>query len=157
MTQVPMPSSDILANTQIWFSRARPEPTANDISSQFGCHFEEVSEMLVELSSSDPTLSKQLTEAQQACHNLAEYLKGHPGIDLQFNSRINVLDAICDQIVTVTGCGHVLKMDVINGMTEVNRSNWSKFDEQGQPILNPDTHKVLKGPDYSPANLTPYV
>ncbi|MNL46424.1 hypothetical protein D3C87_1691330 [compost metagenome] len=67
-----------------------------------------------------------------------------------------MLDSICDQIVTGTGVAHTLDYDIVGAMTEVNRSNFSKFDDAGLPIYN-EQGKVMKGPNYSPAELSAYL
>ncbi len=42
------------------------------------------------------------------------------------------------------------------GLLEVHRSNMSKLDENGQPIIS-DAGRVVKGPNYRPPNLAPIV
>ncbi|MNF16361.1 hypothetical protein D3C80_2193450 [compost metagenome] len=69
---------------------------------------------------------------------------------------LEMLDGLCDQIVTGTGVAHTLDYDIIGAMTEVNRSNFSKFDAAGQPIYN-EQGKVMKGENYSPAELSAYL
>ena len=75
----------------------------------------------------------------------------HPSNNLAF------LDSIADQLVTATGCATVHGMDPVGALNEVNRSNFSKFDEQGEPIYHPETHKLMKGPNYSEPNLAPFI
>lgn len=161
MTQ-PMPSSDILANTKIWFSRVRPEDqlNGNHFHSQLGCHFEEIAEMIDELEEAQVgTAGVALFEARKAMHTVAEMLKAaaKEGVELvQIANRVKFLDSICDQIVTGVGTAHTQKMDPLNGMIAVNISNYSKFGNDGQPIYD-ENHKMIKGPNYVEANLAPYV
>lgn len=63
---------------------------------------------------------------------------------------------------SVAGCEAVLDtMFEVHGMEglrheaalEVHRSNMSKLGDDGKPIYDPATGKVLKGPNYSPPNL----
>ena len=70
--------------------------------------------------------------------------------------REEFLDGICDQIVTATGVGFMAKMNVAGGFGEVNRSNASKFGENGEPIFDPNL-KLIKGPNYFKPNLKQYI
>lgn len=156
----PLPSSDILANTKIWFTRVRPEPNDQHFHSQLGCHFEEIHEMLLELEPvKDDIDGSLLGIALDAVGNLANALKAAAKVGqtmVTVRDRASFLDSICDQIVTGTGVAHTLNLDVINGMQAVNLSNYSKFGSDGQPIYD-ENHKMMKGPDYVAADLTPYV
>lgn len=69
--------------------------------------------------------------------------------------RVELLDALADQIVTATGVGTFLGMNVPGALAEVNRSNYSKFVD-GEPVFN-ENKKVMKGKDYTPPDLTPYI
>lgn len=145
-----------LPNTAQWFEIARPEPTAQHVTTQVGVHFEEVSEMLEEMAGDTSELNDLINYAQDANHNLAEYLKKNPG-SLALRSRIKFLDALCDQIVTVVGTAHMFKMDIVGALNETNRENFSKFDDKGQPITDPNTGKIMKGPNYLVSDLTPFI
>lgn len=159
MTQ-PMPAQDILANTKIWFTRIRPEPNDQHFHSQLGCHFEEIHEMLLELEPVPEDIDGDLlSKAVNAIDNLAAALKAAAKCGetmVTIRDRVKFLDSVCDQIVTVTGVAHCAKMDPLNGMMEVNKSNYSKFGADGRPIYD-ENMKMTKGPDYVEANLIPYV
>ena len=155
---VNQPSSDIYANTRIWFTRARPDPTPADFTSQLGCHFEEISEMCLEILAPDDVTHELLNDVRVAAHRLAEHLKSNSAmLELGFQDRVKFLDSIADQAVTGCGAAHCAGMDPLNALHQVNLSNWSKFDENGEPIRNPETNKILKGPGYVEADLTPDV
>lgn len=47
-------------------------------------------------------------------------------------------------------------MDVPGGFGEVNRSNLSKFGENGEPIFDQNL-KLIKGPNYFKADLEKYL
>lgn len=49
-----------------------------------------------------------------------------------------------------------LEMDFNGAFAEVHRSNMSKLGLDGKPVLRADG-KVLKGPNYSPANMEAFV
>ena len=146
-----------IARTAEWFALARPEPTRQDFNAQLGVHCEEVSEMLAEMDGKTIQLNVLIGTAQEAMHNLAEYLKKNSAEDLvHIASPLLFLDSLCDQIVTATGVGHTADYDVVGAMKEVNASNFSKFDDEGKPIYN-ESKKVMKGPNYFKADLSQYL
>lgn len=137
--------------TELWFKRAVPKPTKDNLRVQLGCHLEEVVEMLDELVGVDANSEMSRLEASMALSILAEALKsGRFGLEVM--DRRNLLDALADQIVTGTGVGHMLGMDVPEGLTRVNASNFSKFDDNGMPIFK-ENGKIAKGPSYKEPNL----
>lgn len=149
---------DTLANTKLWFEIGRPLPVSKDIHSQLGCHFEEVVEMIDEIEGVHPEAAAALSAARRSLHDLADMLKKNDGIVvIRETKRLKMLDSIVDQLVTVTGVAHVLHMDPVGGLAEANRSNFSKFDDEGKPIYDPVTKKITKGPNYSEPDLTPYI
>lgn len=128
--------SDI-ASVELWFKRAVPTPTDKNRDVQLGCHLEEVVEMLACISVFSGTAEgmETLNKASDALHVLAEGLKKGT-LTHSVNDRKEMLDAICDQLVTGTGVAHMHRMNAAEGLTRVNASNWSKFDENGQPIFD---------------------
>lgn len=130
-----------------WFKLAKPNPTNKDISTQVGCHFEEVSEMLDVL---------RCFRTGQYIADTSQVYKETEGIDIRsFIDKKEMLDALCDQIVTALGVGYMLGFDMQGALAEVNRSNWSKF-ENGKPVIN-ENGKIMKGKDYTEPKLTPYL
>lgn len=132
-----------------WFKKAVPEPNNKNIHTQLGVHFEEVAEMLLALSGDDDQTEVLLHNAYLANHLLAEHLKSNVGalnFDMTNQSKIELLDALCDQIVTATGVGHMMNMGLPAALEEVNASNYSKF-VNGEPIFN-ENKKIMKGPNY---------
>lgn len=130
-----------------WFALAKPNPTNEDISTQVGCHFEEVSEMLDVL---------HCFRTGQYIADTSQLYKETKGIDIRsFIDKKEMLDALCDQIVTALGVGYMLGFDMQGALTEVNRSNWSKF-ENGKPIFN-EYGKIMKGKDYTEPELSEYL
>ena len=147
-------SKDTLVQTQNWFLKAVPTPTSKNISTQIGCHLEEVAEMLEAIGSENPIQNMMLLDVRNAIEHLADRIKAY-GEDLYVKDRQELLDALADQIVTATGVGTFLGMNVPGALAEVNRSNYSKF-EDGEPVFN-ENKKVMKGKDYTPPDLTPYI
>ncbi|UVX30978.1 nucleotide pyrophosphohydrolase [Klebsiella phage VLCpiP4a] len=133
-----------------------PNPTHKNVTTQIGCHLEEVAEMLEVLKSDNPFQSMVITDAKTALTALADRLKAY-GEDtyVKESDRAELLDALADQIVTATGIGTFLGMNVPGALSEVNRSNYSKF-VNGEPLFN-ENQKVMKGPDYTPPELSPFI
>ena len=143
-----------LLDTYTWFQKARPEVSDQDRASQLGVHLEEVVEMLDALGGQGKALPA-LLGARRALHDLAEKVKSGEFVLNVINEEL-FLDSLCDQIVTATGVGYTNRFDMVGAMTEVNRSNFSKFDEAGNPIRN-EHGKIMKSATYSPPVLTPYL
>lgn len=121
-----------------------------------GCHLEEVVEMLAELVPRNPENHKKLTKAIGALTVLSDLMKSDGEAFKVFpECRLALLDSLADQIVTATGVGTFLGMNVPGALAEVNHSNYSKF-EDGEPVFN-ENKKVMKGKDYTPPDLTPYI
>ena len=92
-----------------------------------------------------------------------EYLEA-----VENNDLVEVLDALTDQLYIL--CGTILEHGMQNIIEkcfeEVNRSNMSKLDEVGLPIINGENGvfdptrplgKVLKSYNYSPPNLKQFL
>lgn len=147
-----------LQQTKRWFELAVPSKkiTKKNQCLQTGVHLEETVEMMqaFELKGDDDT---HRVNAIHFLHILAEYMKKNDQASMQIKDRKEFLDACADQIVTATGCAHMQGMDIIGAMVEVNRSNFSKFDENGQPIFDVNG-KIAKNPStYRKPDLTPFV
>lgn len=111
--------------------------------------------MLEELVATNPEAVDKLGDALIALHELAQLMKtDEKAIDTSHNME-GLLDSLADQIVTATGVGTFLGMNVPGALAEVNRSNYSKF-EDGEPIFN-ENKKVMKGKDYTPPDLTSFI
>ena len=135
-----------------WFKAAKPNPSNADVCTQLGCHYEEVSEMGAALYDEDA--ARELTNtalAYQRCYG--EYLAVVK--HLSADERVELLDSLCDQIVTAVGVAYMMGMDIEGALAEVNRSNWSKF-EGGVPVFN-EHGKIAKGVQYTPPELSDYI
>lgn len=142
-----------LQNTVDWFVKAKPLPTTKDLSTQIGVHLEEVSEMMEKLTSSNPLLQFSIKMTAETLAQMSKAMREEDCISIKEDNRVEILDALCDQIVTAVGVAHCAGMKIVDGLHEVNRSNWSKFDENGEPILD-ETRKIIKGPNYTKPDLT---
>lgn len=139
-----------------WFELAIPTPTKDNQRVQAGVHFEECAEMLdtIHVESGDNILLKPAA-ARATVSALADTLKKNKTIDLVITDRKELLDSLCDQIVTAVGVGHMYGFDILGALAEVSRSNTSKFVD-GKPVFN-DVGKISKGAAYTPPNLEPFL
>lgn len=135
-----------------WFTTAKPEPTKADIASQFAFFIEEVAEVFD--ATNDIDVAEYLRSVKQDYLNLAKsnYLEEV----LNSWNKIELLDGLCDTAVTVNGVATYLGMNFTGALEHISQSNWSKFNENGKPILNKDG-KITKGPNYFKPNLEPFV
>lgn len=137
---------------ELWHKRARPTPTEDDLSVQFGCHIEEFVEGLdsLEFDVADNN-NIDFGQMMEALDALANGLK-NGSLSVRILDRKEFLDSLADQVVTAVGAGYCAGMKTADAVAAVNRSNYSKFDKNGYPIFN-ENGKIAKGPDYAPPNL----
>ena len=155
-TQHPIPS-DSIRSISDWHALARPEPDAKALAVQLGCHLEEVAEMLEVLTFAAgnwPPVIGIATGTHEMLSALAQHLKTQE-VGVTIDDRAELLDSLADQVVTAIGVAHCAGMDFVGALTEVNRSNWSKF-ENGAPVFQPGG-KIGKGEFYTPPDLTDFV
>lgn len=137
-----------------WFETAKPSPSVEDACVQVGCHYEEVSEMV-------EVFFGHQNQPYRELNYLASRFKNKRPIAVEISSNLTtqqkqeLLDALCDQIVTAVGVAHMLGMDIEGALNEVNNSNWSKF-EDGEPVFN-EQGKIAKGRDYFAPDLTRFI
>lgn len=134
-----------------WFKKAKPEPTVQNIIQQTAYHFEEVAEMCEALG--NQKTADALIEYKE---KLLSLTAAECELLWKRADKVALLDALCDQVVTATGVAQYAGMNFDGALTEVNKSNWSKFDKKGNPIINTDG-KILKGPDYFKPELEHFV
>ena len=134
-----------------WFKAAKPNPSTADACVQIGCHYEEVTEMSSVLY--DDVEHALAATALAYKMNRGRYLAYIE--ELSADERVELLDALCDQVVTAVGVAYMMGMDIEGALAEVNRSNWSKF-EGGVPVFN-EQGKIAKGVEYTPPELSDYI
>lgn len=80
-----------------------------------------------------------------------EYLQACQAQDLTA-----IADALGDQLYVLCGTiiAHGLQAQIEDVFAEIHRSNMSKLDADGLPIIRADG-KILKGPGYFPPDITP--
>lgn len=139
-----------IKQTLDWFRAAVPAPDNRTLSVQVGCHLEEVAEMLEAVTSSGD-YDKDLEVAFRGLLIASDGLKSGESC-IEAIDRIEMLDALCDQIVTAVGIAHMMGMDIEGALAEVNRANFSKF-ENGAPVFL-EGGKIGKGADYLAPDLS---
>lgn len=144
--------SDTLKEIVQWFEEAKPNPTDKDRCVQVGVHIEEAKEMLDSMGMSNFTAATHL-------HQLSGLFKASTFVDvlseLSEKNRKELLDSLCDQIVTAMGVGYMMGFDMQGALAEVSRSNMSKF-ENGKAVFF-DNGKIAKGKDYSEPDLAKFL
>ena len=136
-----------------WFKAAKPNPSTADACVQIGCHYEEVSEMGAALCDDDVACELADTALLYKMHH-NWYIGAIE--ELNADARVELLDALCDQIVTAVGVAYMMGMDIEGALAEVNRSNWSKFKGGFVPVFN-EHGKIVKGAEYTPPELSDYI
>lgn len=142
-----------------WFKTANPRDTIKnkDVSVQIGCHIEEFKEMLKALEGVDKVL---IDEARVVLGKLEKRFKELPDDSYDYfkqteGENLELIDSLCDQIVTSIGIGYRMGFDIHGALLEVNESNRSKF-EDGKPVYNEDG-KIMKGKHYRKPDLKRFI
>lgn len=146
-----------MKNTKQWFEAAVPNPTAKNLEVQLGVHLEEVVEMMAAfiIEKASGASFGEWEDTFQELNIVATMLK-EGKLKVANLDADAVLDGITDQQVTAIGIGHMLGMDTTGALAEVDRSNFSKFGKDGQPIFD-ENGKIKKGPHYVKPNLEPFL
>lgn len=139
-----------LKRTLDWFKEAKPQPNQRDLSTQIGCHFEEVVEMLDALGYTEMAHRLEIIADSYKQNQQTERLQ-----QLTHQQKVEVLDSLADQVVTATGVAYMAGFDFNAAFAEVNASNWSKF-ENGKAIFD-ENGKIKKGKNYFKPNLQKFV
>lgn len=141
-----------------WFKTAIPHPTDKNRAVQIGVHFEEVMEMTTAIYKDDLQDPFIILGCSKSLSKLSEYFKQNwlvKNNSFTNKQKKELLDSLCDQIVTSIGVAYMLGMDIQGALNEVNQSNWSKF-EDGKPVFN-DQGKIAKGKSYFKPNLSNFI
>lgn len=146
--------SNEIENIESWFAAAKPKSNIDDACVQIGCHFEEVAEMIESIFGAQNNAVKEVVK-------IADYFKSkQPEARFILNNMTDwqlteLLDSLCDQVVTATGVGQRLNMNIRGALNNVIDSNWSKF-EDGKPVFN-EYGKIAKGKDYFAPDLKGFI
>ena len=69
---------------------------------------------------------------------------------------LEVADALTDILYVTYGAGHAFGINLDKCFDEVQNSNMSKLDDNGEPIYN-EVGKVMKGPKYFKPDLSKFL
>lgn len=128
-----------------WFEKAFPTRDDRLFELQLGVMLEEVTELLQELGLPHHELQETSDHLKEGRYTeFLAHAMTNPDV------RTGVLDAFGDITVTTIGPAYAADMDYEGALLEIVRSNESKFAEDGSPIYNELTGKLMKGPLYSP-------
>lgn len=150
---------DLIDSIDFWFEKAVPDPQLRNFTTQTGVHFEEFGEMLEAMlpALTDPEQKRRFNDfLGMAKAWAARFKAGTVQFNPELMNPVSLLDALCDQIVTSVGVAHMGRMDIYGALNEVDLSNWSKFDPEGNPIFD-ENRKIIKGPAYKKAELSRFV
>lgn len=148
MTQLTRKTQNTVESILNWFKTAKPKPTRQNLSTQAGCHIEEFAEMVEALGHTG--YAKQLQSFAM------RYKQGEERIGFaNKEQKLALADSLADQIVTAIGTAYMANIDIIGALREVDRSNWSKFEDD-KPVLDANG-KIIKGKNYSKPNLNQFV
>ena len=86
-------------------------------------------------------IKEELNELEEAINN---------------NNLVEVADALTDILYVTYGAGHSFGINLDACFDEVQNSNMSKLDKNGNPIYN-ENGKVLKGPNYFEPDLKKFI
>jgi predicted HAD superfamily Cof-like phosphohydrolase len=137
---------EVINSIKAWFVEAVPVPTERNKAVQLGVHLEEVGEMLL---ACDEGIKSHLLD--QWGHEL----KTGEAVIADNIDRVELLDSLCDQIVTAIGVAHMFGMDIAGALNEVDESNWSKFLNG---VAQFDANgKIAKAASYVKPNLSPFM
>jgi hypothetical protein len=143
-------SLDSVQEITNWFKLAKPKPTHKDTCTQMGVHFEEVAEM------ADSIRAHNSAEIINEMGNLLKSALPQSAESYLNNANhLELLDSLCDQIVTAVGVGYMMDFDMLGALCEVIRSNNSKMVD-GKFIFD-DNGKIMKPDTYSEPDLIPYL
>ena len=148
----PYVKPDSITDIRNWFKAAKPEPTDLDKCVQMGCHFEEVAENLVAMNAE----SEEVNDIADSLKRISQGVSYSEISDfINAIDNLELLGALCDQIVTATGVAYMMGFDIEGALKEVIRSNNSKmvkgkfeFDANG---------KIAKPESYSKPDLTSFL
>ena len=77
-------------------------------------------------------------------------------IAIDTKNLVEVADALTDILYVTYGAGHAFGINLDRCFDEVQQSNMSKLNDNGNPIYN-DSGKVMKGPKYFKPDLSKFI
>ena len=136
--------------TADWLAACGKEPgNEKHLNTQVGVHLEELMEFLDEITIMGSAADgHNLTAAATTIKGVAHRLKSG-ATSVRFRDRVKALDALCDAEVTGNGVAFLAGFHKEEADFRVLRSNESKLNEDGTPVILPGG-KIGKSPRYVP-------
>tara|TARA_R110002124_G_C8974544_1_gene515756 strand:- start:16338 stop:16802 length:465 start_codon:yes stop_codon:yes gene_type:complete len=139
-----------------WFSDAKPNPTIEDVATQYGCHLEEFAEGL-DVTGDDVAHDEVVTSGESYKRREKYTVKYLDNALLNSNLRVDLLDAFCDQIVTAVGTAQYMGFDIIGALNEVIASNDSKRMPDGSFPLDKNGKITKESPNFFQPDLSKFI
>lgn len=141
-----------------WFSDAKPNPTIEDACVQIGCHYEEFAEMAA-VTGDGLLMDKANQSAKQYKAKNENFISELMFLDGDFDpcSRCELLDALCDQIVTAVGVAQYMGFDIVGALNEVIASNDSKRMPDGSFPLDKNGKITKESPNFFKPDLSEFI
>lgn len=150
--------SNILQDIQNWFKVAVPEPTKPKRQMELGFLVKNIFNILQ---------LHTIHLAENCRPTITDYMRGYLELNAlsqdfkknRYNLSVSNKQALAQELAKTVfnafGVAHSHNIDLIGALQEVNRSNWSKF-EDGKPVFD-ENGKIKKGKDYTPPELSNFV
>lgn len=166
-----MPTTSELTRTQQWFTEVDEKQGVDvqKLAAQIAAHVEEVKEFyqaldkLVEQENEDGVFKQEIETLEESRKKFANglYNTDLKRLLIATNDdnraiKTELVDSLCDQIVTATGVLSRTGFNAEETLSRVNDSNFTKFDDNGDPIFN-EFGKVTSGPNYKKPDFTDLV
>lgn len=139
-----------------WFSDAKPNPTIEDIATQYGCHLEEFAEGL-EVTDDGDTRVEALKASESYKVGYSHYIDAMEATLSIDCHRVEMLDALCDQIVTAVGVAQYMGFDIVGALNEVIASNDSKRMPDGSFPLDENSKITKESPNFFKPDLSEFI
>jgi len=139
-----------------WFSDAKPNPTIEDLSTQYGCHLEEFAEGL-EVTGDEDSFQVVAVCANNYKSHDEPYIEELLNVMDCENTKVELLDAFCDQIVTAVGTAQYMGFDIIGALNEVIASNDSKRMPDGSFPLDENGKITKESPNFFKPDLSKFI
>ena len=109
-----------------WFRAAKPTPTIKNALTQLGCHLEEMEEMLGGMDNADSYLAQELRQASNELKSIdVEQYAAEVHTMMSEWDKVELLDSLCDQIVTAIGTAYDLGFDIV----KFKQGNYTSFQD----------------------------
>lgn len=150
--------TNILQDIQNWFKVAEPEPTNREQQIELGfllkCIYDILQLHTLHIGDDCRWVFTAYMDKGLDIAKLSEEFK-RTKYNLSVYAEQSLAEELAKTVFNAFGVAHSHGIDLIGALQEVNRSNWSKF-ENGKPVFD-ENGKITKGKDYTPPELSKFV